>query len=57
MEIWQGIAILIPVLLASRFAVNRRLQREARDELQAFNEEWQHYQHRFIEENRLNARF
>ncbi len=57
MEIWQGIAILTTILLASRFAVRSRLRHEAEADLQAFNEEWQDYQRRFIDENGLNTRF
>jgi len=53
MEIWQGIGLMIPILLASRFAVRSRLRREAADDFHAFNQEWQESQRRFTDANRL----
>lgn len=60
MDIWQGIALAAPILVASRFAVRSRIRRDdaaAAAELDAFNAQWRDYQHRFIDETRLTARF
>lgn len=52
MDFWQGIGIMIPILLASRLAVRSKLRQEAAADLYAFNHQWQESQRRFEDENR-----